>query len=226
MVNLATVDEKPAGDRCFVHQKELTMSNNMLGNALAQVAGPMKDFFTKLAGSDGMMWLYAFNRFLRKENPWPKFAVRWIVTLGVQKSPEAYEEALGKNVSKWARDILKKITCSKKQAKIHLTDASFAEVGLTEGGTLEEFLAAVELFGGTKCPAEAGPALRQLYRNQPQGEWMVVLMDAISDSGGDLRVFGLDSGSDGLWLASDDGRPGDRFNAGNRVVFAVPAQVS
>lgn len=202
------------------------MSDNMLGNALALVAGPMKDFFTKLAGSDGMMWLYAFNRFLRKENPWPKFAVRWVVTLGVLKTPEAYKEALGKNVSEWAFDILKKITCSKKQVKIHLTDASFAEVGLTEGGTLAEFLVAVKLFGGDKCPAEAGPALRQLYQNQPQGEWLIMLMDAISDSVGGLSVFGLLSYSDGLWLNAACGRPGDRFGAGFRVVFAVSAQVS
>lgn len=198
----------------------------MHSNALAQVVGPMKDFFTKLADSDGMMWLYAFNRFLRKENPWPKFAVRWIVTLGVQKSPEDYGEALEKNVSKWALEILKKITCSKKRVEIHLTDASFAEVGLTEGGTLEEFLVAVKSFGGTKCPAEVGPALRLLYQNQPQGEWMVVLMDAIFDSGGDLNVFNLHSHSDDPWLDTYSGHPDDRFGAEHRVVFAVPAQVS
>ncbi len=206
-----------------MHQKELTMSDNMLGNALALVAGPMKDFFTKLAGTDGMMWLHAFNRFLRKENPWPKFAVRWVVTLGVLKTPEVYKEALGSNVSKWALDILKKITCFKKQVKLHLTDASFEEVGLIEGGTLDEFFAAVKSAGGMKCPAEAGPALRLLCKDK---EWRILLMDAISDSGGGLDVFGLSSHSDGLWLCTVGGRSGDRFSAGNRVVFAIPAQVS
>ncbi|MEK7498614.1 MAG: hypothetical protein AAB611_02005 [Patescibacteria group bacterium] len=44
---------------------------NMLGmNALAEVAGPLKDFAEKLGGSDGNNWLDAFKRFLRKENPW------------------------------------------------------------------------------------------------------------------------------------------------------------
>lgn len=44
---------------------------NMLGGALAAVAGPLKDFAEKLAGSEGSSWLEAFKRFLRKEEPWP-----------------------------------------------------------------------------------------------------------------------------------------------------------
>ena len=199
---------------------------SMLGLIAPELAGPFNDFINKLSGSDATMWLHAFKRFLRKENPWPKFAIRWSVTLGLHKTPDAYEEALGPNVSKWSYDILKKVVCSKKQVKVHLTDASFAEVGLTEGGTLAEFHAAVKSFGGDKCPAEAGPAFRQVYRNQPKGEWMLMLMDPLSDSDRDLRVFSLSSDSGGLWLRADYGHPDDRFRADYRVVFAVPAQVS
>ena len=39
-------------------------------SALAEVAGAITDFFEKLAGSDGTLWLAAFKRFLRRENPW------------------------------------------------------------------------------------------------------------------------------------------------------------
>ncbi len=46
------------------------MTNMLDTNALATVAGPLKDFFEKLAGADGQTWFTAFKRFLRKENPW------------------------------------------------------------------------------------------------------------------------------------------------------------
>ncbi len=49
------------------------MSKGMLGNLpLSEVRGPRDAFEEKLAGEDGAVWLTAFNRFLRKENPWPK----------------------------------------------------------------------------------------------------------------------------------------------------------
>jgi len=47
------------------------MSKNMLGKLLlSEIQGPRDDFETKLAGDDGELWLTAFKRFLRKENPW------------------------------------------------------------------------------------------------------------------------------------------------------------
>jgi len=47
------------------------MSDDVLGNsALAAVAGPLKTFWEKLGGKEGRVWLAAFKRFLRKENPW------------------------------------------------------------------------------------------------------------------------------------------------------------
>ena len=43
---------------------------NMLGSALAEIAGPLKDFFEKIGGEDREVWFTGFKRFLRKENPW------------------------------------------------------------------------------------------------------------------------------------------------------------
>lgn len=39
-------------------------------NLLAEAAGAITDFFEKLAGPDGTVWLDAFKRFLRKEQCW------------------------------------------------------------------------------------------------------------------------------------------------------------
>ena len=46
------------------------LQQNMLGGALVEVAGPLKDFAEKLGGEEGGDWFAAFKRFLRKENPW------------------------------------------------------------------------------------------------------------------------------------------------------------
>lgn len=205
------------------------MSESMLGNALAAVAGPLNDFLSKLAGSDGEMWLKAFKRFLRKENPWgSKFPVRWTVTLGLHKTPEAYEEALesnGMSISDWARGILKKVTCSKKQVEVHLARATVAELGLPKGGTTEQIHAAILASGGSLCPAEVGPALRLLYKDQSKGEWCYLAMEAISDSDGDLRVFNVGHGDGDLWLFAGNGHPDDCWRPGDGIVFGVPAQV-
>lgn len=49
------------------------MEKIMLGSALAEMAGSLKDFAEKLGGDEGVQWMAAFKRFLRKEEPWPKF---------------------------------------------------------------------------------------------------------------------------------------------------------
>lgn len=46
--------------------------SDMLGrDALAEMAGPLKDFSEKLGGQNSEEWWAAFKMFLRKENPWP-----------------------------------------------------------------------------------------------------------------------------------------------------------
>ncbi|MBI4599156.1 hypothetical protein HY734_03115 [Candidatus Uhrbacteria bacterium] len=53
------------------------MSKDVLGaDGLAALAGPMKDFYEKLAGANGLEWFVAFKKFLRRENPWST-EVRW-----------------------------------------------------------------------------------------------------------------------------------------------------
>jgi len=47
------------------------MAKTVLGKALRAVSGPWNDHAEKLSGPDGEMWLAAWKKFLRKENPWP-----------------------------------------------------------------------------------------------------------------------------------------------------------
>ncbi len=47
------------------------MSKGMLGTlSLSEIRGPRDTLESNLAGDEGAIWLKAFKRFLRKENPW------------------------------------------------------------------------------------------------------------------------------------------------------------
>lgn len=181
-----------------------------------------------LSGEDGRMWFKALKKFLRKEDPWSELTVRWTVTLGVYKTPEAYREALksknalGVFVNQWTPGLLDKFICSKKQVKIHLTDASFEEVGLVNGGTLGDFLAAVRPLGGTKCPAEVGPALCLQDENLPLHKNLLILMDWTPGFNNQLDLFFLCKGNDHTVLHTLYGHITPHFfPASTRVVFVV-----
>ncbi|MBI2475178.1 hypothetical protein HYV69_02000 [Candidatus Uhrbacteria bacterium] len=208
-------------------ERRLTMSQGMLGNLpLSEIRGPKGDLDEKLAGAEGYLWLTAFKRFLRKENPWAsRFPVRWTVTLGLHKTPEAYEKALesaGLKISDWARNLLKKMTYSKTQVEVNLTSATIAELGLPNGGTTKEVYSAILAQGGQLCPAEVGPALRLIYKDQTKGEWLQIAMRAISASDGDFLVFDIGHNKDGLWLTAYEGHPGNRWDFDDHFVFIIP----
>jgi hypothetical protein len=64
------------------------MSQNILGEALRQACGPLKDLSGKLSGEDGLWWLEALKKFLRKENPF-----------SANENPEDFQELK----RKWSR---------------------------------------------------------------------------------------------------------------------------
>ena len=59
-----------------------------------------------------------------------------------------------------------------------------------------------------------------------KGWWCGWHFAYLSDSDDDLNVFNVEHDDDGLRLNTDNGHPDNRFNADNRVVFAVSAQIS
>jgi len=144
---------------------ELTMSGeNMLGeSALAEVAGPLKDFFEKLGGKEGHQWLTAFKLFLRKENPWPGFPVWKTIKLGTGlKTADDFREALkdgGFRIGDWANDILGKpaFKAAVEETEIDLVVVSVAELGFKKGATREDIYKRAQELGLEVCPSEVGP---------------------------------------------------------------------
>ena len=127
------------------------------------------------------------------------------VTLGGHKNVKAFLVALESadfHVGDWAKDVMSKpaFTLAKKKAKVNLVRVTVKELGFVKGATLKEIYASASERGLKLCPPEVGPTLRLEYKDQPNGEWLTVAMDPITDSDGTPFLFGVDHGSDERWL--------------------------
>ena len=196
-------------------------------NALAKVAGLLRDFFEKVSGSDGEMWVQAFGRFLRKENPWASFPTWKTIRLGTHQNLEALKSILtdaGFRITGWANDIMGKnvFTIASEETSIDLVTATVAELGFTGSTGYDAICTRIRELGYDLCPNEVGPQLRLQYKDQPKGEWLLVAMEPIADSSGNRShlfcVEHTDSGE--LWLDADGGLRGLPWRAAVRVVFA------
>ncbi|MEK7149603.1 MAG: hypothetical protein AAB757_01345 [Patescibacteria group bacterium] len=156
------------------------------------------------------------------------FPVWKTIKLGTDlKLADDFRKALkanGHRIDDWGNDILGKpaFTTADKETEIDLAVVSNAELGFKEGACVKDtYKRALEL-GLVLCPNEVGPQLRLQYTNQPMGEWLLVAMDPIKNSGGGLGVFGVARYVDGSWLDGCRGHPDYRWYAVSRFVFALP----
>lgn len=199
------------------------MSTNDTRLALSEVQGPLIDLLEKVGGRDGEMWLRGLNKFLRKENPWEKPETFKVIEIGTHKDVEslrkALEESRARMIGDWASDILNKTKLSKSKQSLDLVVRSVKELGFPNGAQYKDICKAAESQGLDLCPAEAGPQLRLQYPDQPNGEWLVIAMEPIKDSGCDLNLFGVGCVGGGRWLRAYYGWPGGFWRAGDRFVF-------
>lgn len=182
------------------------MVTGMLGSdALAEIAGPFKDFAEKLGSSKGPMWLSAFKRFLRKENPWELKLVRQMTLKigGVSKVDLAKRlNDGGHSVSDWARNIMGNpaFTTFPEPTEIELGWVRVRDLGFTKLPTIKELFTRIKKVGDL-CPAEVGPHLQLADKDQQSGTWYLVAMEPISDSVSSPFVFRVWRHDDGLrWL--------------------------
>ncbi len=109
------------------------------------------------------------------------------VKLGTYKSNSALRKTLldaDFRIGSWADDILKRIELAKEPSELELIVIYVAELGFSNGATTEKIYEKAISVGLRLCPAEVGPQLRLQYVDQPNGEWLVVAMDPITDSDG------------------------------------------
>lgn len=179
--------------------------------------GTIEAVVNKLGGLDGV------RRFLADELRLAvsQFLVWKTVRIGVHKNLDALTKALKKfRVSDWAKDIMSKpvFTLAQAEEDITLCMATVKELTGKNQATTTEVLDAVKRVGEL-CPAEVGPALREAYLDQPNGEWLAIAMEPIRGSLGSPRVFSVERIGGELWLDAYYAYPADVWDGASRFVF-------
>ncbi len=186
--------------------------------------GQVEAIVNKLGGMDGV------QRFLRGElviKPTECTFKTWkTIKLGTGlKTADDFRKALKKadcNISDWANDIIGKsaFSVSPEEVDAELVVVSVAELGFKNGATCADIYKRAEELGLALCPNEVGPQLRLQYKDQPNGEWLLIGMEPITDSDGGLSVFSVARHVGGArWLYSHYGSPDGVWHAGGRWVF-------
>ena len=155
----------------------------------------------------------------------PEFKVWKTIKLGTGlKAADGFRQALkegGFKIGDGANDILGQpaFTAAAEETEIDLVKVSVAELGFKDGAHRKDvYKRALEL-GLELCPAEVGPQLRLQYKDQPNGEWLLIAMEPIADSDGDPYVFPVVHVRAGFWLHADHGHPGSFWRGCHFWVF-------
>jgi hypothetical protein len=127
----------------------------------------------------------------------------------------------GCKLGEWGNDIIGKLAFSARsdEAEIKLVRITVAELGYVQGASRKDIYEQALKLGLDLCPSEVAPQLRLQYTDQPKGEVLIIAMEPITDSGGNLHVFNLGCDANGLWLNADVGNPGGHLNATRQFVF-------
>ena len=129
---------------------------------------------------------------------------------------------IGCQTGNYANDLLGKpeFKAATKEIEVDLVILTTSELtGKREGGTTTEVFAGAERLGLDRCPPEVGPQLRLQYKDQPNGECLLIGMEPISDSGGYLEVFCVERDDSDRWLDSDCGNTEDFWFGSYQWVF-------
>ncbi len=191
---------------------------------VSKLKGPLTELNNQLFGENGEERLAELNLWLKRVTPEvKKFPIRKTVRIGVHKTLPVLTQMLSQfRVSDWALNILGKpaFTLVQTEEEVELGLATVKELTGKDQATIKEIFDVIRRVGEL-CPAEVGPALREQYQDQPIGEWTLVAMEPIKDSGGSLYLFDVGRGGDGLWLSADWANPASVYYGDRRFVFRL-----
>jgi hypothetical protein len=156
------------------------------------------------------------------------FPIWKTLKLGTHESVDEIHRDLtekGFRVSEWANDILGKVKVevSPRKTTANLVRVSVEELGFKEGATRAEIYDRAQELGLELCPAEVGPQLRLQYNDQPNGDWVLIGMEPITDSDGSPSVFNVACDRGDRWLYAVYSRPDYFWNSNNRWIFVLRA---
>jgi len=160
--------------------------------------------------------------------PCPELKIWKTIKLGAGfKNADDFRKAIkdcGMRISDWANDIIGKpeFTVNAGETEVDLVKVTVAELGFKDGARRDQIYERAKEFGLELCPSEVGPQLRLQYKDQPLNEWILIGMEPIRGSDGDLDVFNVEHYVSGIWLVSDCGSPGDVWGDVIQCVFVRP----
>ncbi len=173
--------------------------------------GQIEAVVNKLGGMEGV------KRFLSGETvataPVRTWSTWKTLKLGTGlKTADDFRKALkasGFRIGDWANDVLgkPKFAVSGVEREVELVKVTVKELTGKDRATRAEIYRVAKEKGLELCPAEVGPQLRLQYQDQPYGEWLVIAMEPITDSVGNLEVFDVRHGAGGRWLGGRFGGP-------------------
>jgi hypothetical protein len=152
------------------------------------------------------------------------------ITVGTYKDVDAVRSAVDAApcpiaLGDWADEILGRpgFPFSRTRTELDLVVVSVADLGFGEQGAALRNIYARALASGLElCPAEAGPALRLNYLDQPPGEFLHLAMRPVARYSGELVDFTLGNGGTDLILIGGDARPEVILPGAARLVFVRP----
>lgn len=170
--------------------------------------GELRDLRNKLGGPEGEMWLLAFRRFLRRENPWPSINLikqMSIVIGGIPKNELIQRiSARGDKISSSARSVVARLVFSSsfsEPKEVSFGWITAGGLGFTEGSTAAELFARIKEVGGL-CSEEDALYLRLADTNQQPGMIYGVATEPIPVFDGyHPRIFIIErDGGGNFWL--------------------------
>jgi len=206
-----------------------------IGADAVKLAGLQVDLLQKIRNGqitlDHMEWFNSLTKVRRDQlvlsgEVNPDFKIWKKLKLGTGlKNPGDFRKAINgeeMNISDRVSDILGKpaLKVANEETEIDLVLVTVVRLGFKDGATRENIYKRAKEFDLELCPAEVGPQLRLQYKDQPNGEWILVGMEPIIGSDGGLWVFDVEHVDDGLWLSSFCGDPDSFWDGSFRLVFA------
>ena len=192
------------------------------------ILGQVEAVVNKLGGMEGVKRFLAGETMAKETEH--EFDIWKTIKLGTGfKTADEFRRALrdgGFRISGWASDILGNpaFKVASEETEVDLIKVTVAELGFKEGVRRDQIYERAKEFGLELCPAEVGPQLRLRYKDQPNGEWILVAMEPIFASGGNPRLFSVERGDSGLWLSGYWSDPDRFWPAGGRWVFCRPCK--
>ncbi len=144
-----------------------------------------------------------------------KFKIWKTITLGTKP------DLSGIKVTSWAQELLDKTKYSTKKERVDLVLVGIGDLGFKDMATTKQIYTKAKKLGLELCPAEIGPHLRAVYKDQPLYEWIRIGMKQIAASGGHPSVFELLRLGDDLWLDGSWAIPTNLWGPGPRFVFRI-----